>query len=125
MKKDKRDLASVVLEETVATALEKDLKFFVDSKEWCIFVNTSLFFIYFLIFFFFLVRRDVFDAKKDRARGVPYRRGYLLHGPPGTGKTSFILALAGKMGYDLCTLNINSMSLFIYIFISKYYIPPD
>ena len=51
MKKDKRDLASVVLEETVATALEKDLKFFVDSKEWCIFVNTSLFFIYFLIYF--------------------------------------------------------------------------
>jgi ATP-dependent 26S proteasome regulatory subunit len=25
-----------------------------------------------------------------RERGVPYRRGYLLYGPPGCGKTSFI-----------------------------------
>lgn len=28
-------------------------------------------------------------------RGIPYRRGYLLHGPPGCGKSSFITALAG------------------------------
>ena len=24
-------------------------------------------------------------------RGIPYRRGYLLHGPPGSGKTSYIM----------------------------------
>ena len=29
-------------------------------------------------------------------RGIPYRRGYLLYGPPGCGKSSFIMALAGK-----------------------------
>lgn len=28
-------------------------------------------------------------------RGIPYRRGYLLYGPPGCGKTSYITALAG------------------------------
>lgn len=30
-------------------------------------------------------------------RGIPYRRGYLLHGPPGTGKTSAVLALAAEL----------------------------
>jgi len=28
-------------------------------------------------------------------KGVPYRRGYLLYGPPGTGETSFTEVVAG------------------------------
>ncbi|KAI0126295.1 P-loop containing nucleoside triphosphate hydrolase protein [Xylariales sp. AK1849] len=43
------------------------------------------------------------------ARGIPYRRGYLLHGPPGTGKTSLSLALAGKFGLELYVLHIPSL----------------
>ncbi|WP_170328691.1 AAA family ATPase [Ruegeria arenilitoris] len=31
------------------------------------------------------------------ARGVPWRRGYLFHGPPGTGKSSLIRALASEL----------------------------
>lgn len=39
-------------------------------------------------------------------RGIPYRRGYLLHGPPGCGKSSFVAALAGKLGYNIAILNL-------------------
>lgn len=39
-------------------------------------------------------------------RGIPYRRGYLLYGPPGCGKSSFVSALAGRLGYNICVLNL-------------------
>ncbi|KAF2503119.1 P-loop containing nucleoside triphosphate hydrolase protein, partial [Lophium mytilinum] len=38
-------------------------------------------------------------------RGIPYRRGYLFHGPPGTGKTSMCFALAGHFKLELYTLS--------------------
>lgn len=43
--------------------------------------------------------------------GIPYRRGYLLHGPPGSGKTSFIQALAGSLNYNICLLNLAERGL--------------
>ncbi|KAI0188575.1 P-loop containing nucleoside triphosphate hydrolase protein [Xylaria flabelliformis] len=41
--------------------------------------------------------------------GIPYRRGYLLHGPPGCGKSSLSLALAGYFGLDLYIVNFGSI----------------
>lgn len=43
--------------------------------------------------------------------GVPYRRGYLFHGSPGTGKTSFCLALAAHFGLDVSILSLSDEKL--------------
>lgn len=44
-------------------------------------------------------------------RGIPYRRGYLFWGPPGTGKTSFCLALAAKFNLDVYVLTLLDQEL--------------
>ncbi|KAF8918497.1 hypothetical protein BGZ58_004849 [Dissophora ornata] len=65
-----------------------------------------------------LKRYIVDDAKEFFAseswyseRGLPFRRGLLLYGSPGTGKTSFIHALAGELGLNIYVVNLSSKNL--------------
>ena len=81
MTKKARPLDSVVLDTDICDTLTKDIQRFQDSGEWYM------------------------------AKGVPYRRGYLLYGPPGTGKTSFVQAVAGALKLNLCYLNLSSDEL--------------
>ncbi|KAM3547649.1 hypothetical protein ARSEF4850_009889, partial [Beauveria asiatica] len=66
------------------------------------------------------VKKDFFDdiaeyldpeavawyAEKDQL----YHRGYLLHGAPGTGKTSLSLAAAGRFGLDVYAMNLSKVN---------------
>lgn len=61
------------------------------------------------------LRADLTGFLADRAwyaeLGIPYRRGYLLHGPPGNGKSSLVAAFAGESGLGVCVLNLAAPEL--------------
>lgn len=68
----KRPITSVVLDQGVSERILTDIREFINSPKWYM------------------------------ERGIPYRRGYLLHGPPGCGKSSYITALSGKAINRIC-----------------------
>jgi len=43
--------------------------------------------------------------------GIPFRRGYLLYGAPGSGKTSIIHSLAGELGLDIYIISLSKTGL--------------
>lgn len=54
--------------------------------------------------------RHFFRGEKwFKERGIPWRRGYLLHGPPGTGKTSFARAVGIEFDLPVFVFDLASM----------------
>ncbi|KAJ6471240.1 P-loop containing nucleoside triphosphate hydrolase protein [Mycena vitilis] len=74
--KNRRAFATLILPDGVKELLLADAKEFLASEEWYTFA------------------------------GVPHRRGYLLYGEPGTGKSSTIHALAGELGLEIYFISL-------------------
>ncbi len=76
---NKRDINSVILKNNLQYEIVKDIDTFFHSKKW------------------------YYD------RGIPYKRGYLLYGEAGTGKTSIVKAVASKFNLNIYFLNLTSV----------------
>ncbi|KAH9971839.1 P-loop containing nucleoside triphosphate hydrolase protein [Lactifluus volemus] len=77
----KRPMSSIVLKPVVKEMIVEDCLDFLRSKDWY------------------------------AERGIPYRRGYLLHGVPGSGKTSLIYSLASELDFDIYSVNLSSKGM--------------
>lgn len=76
-----RDPDSVILSGNTVPDLLNDVRTFLDSQSWY------------------------------NERGIPYRRGYLLEGPPGSGKTSIVTAIATEVELNVCVLALSSTTM--------------
>ncbi|KDQ19609.1 hypothetical protein BOTBODRAFT_444023 [Botryobasidium botryosum FD-172 SS1] len=79
--RQKRPMSSIVLEPGVKDMLLADAQDFLRSEYWY------------------------------GERGIPFRRGYLLHGVPGSGKTSLIHAMAGELGLDIYVISLSAKGM--------------
>jgi len=77
----KRPLSSIILDVGIKERILDDAKDFLNSKRWY------------------------------TERGIPFRRGYLLYGAPGSGKTSIIHSLAGELGLDVYIISLSRAGL--------------
>lgn len=79
--RDPRPISSVFLPKGVTEGVVSDIEEFLDSQSWYV------------------------------SRGIPWRRGFLFHGTPGSGKTSLISALAGYFKMNLYILSVSSAKI--------------
>jgi mitochondrial chaperone BCS1 len=90
-----RSLESVILPNNTAEELLADIKKFIASEEWY------------------------------AERGVPYRRGYLLYGAPGTGKSSIVHALASELKRNIYIMKLEASRDIIELTKAMHNVPND
>lgn len=71
-----RPLSTVITRDNIGSDILNDMATFFDSREWYV------------------------------KRGIPWRRGYMLTGPPGTGKSSLVFALASELSIPIYSLSL-------------------
>ncbi|KAI1791777.1 P-loop containing nucleoside triphosphate hydrolase protein [Ganoderma leucocontextum] len=77
----KRPMKSIVLDPGIIELVMGDARDFLASKEWY------------------------------AERGIPHRRGYLLYGAPGSGKTSLIHSISGELNLDVYILSLARLGM--------------
>lgn len=77
---DRRELKTVIVEKALKQSLVKAIEDFQMSEAWY------------------------------TERGLPWKKTFVLHGVPGTGKTSLIKALASHFNLNVCRLNLNALN---------------
>ncbi|KAL0566270.1 hypothetical protein V5O48_015747 [Marasmius crinis-equi] len=80
-RREKRSLSSIVLDPGVKDLIVADARDFLGSRKWY------------------------------TERGIPFRRGYLLYGAPGSGKTSLIHSLASELELDVYIISLSRIGL--------------
>ncbi|KAJ7859362.1 hypothetical protein B0H14DRAFT_2351166 [Mycena olivaceomarginata] len=76
--KSRRSFSTLILPDGIKETLVADIQEFTDNEQWYAFA------------------------------GVPHRRGYLLYGDPGTGKSTTVHALAGELGMEIYFVSLAS-----------------
>ena len=77
----RRPIASIILADGIMDSLIGDIEEFTKSRKW------------------------------HEDRGIPYRRGYLLYGPPGNGKTTIVQGIANHFNMSIHVLHLAAKSI--------------